>query len=383
MDRGIFVIRVMLLMLSLLSFPSYGDDFADAEIAAKEGRYRDVVNILTKTLDDPKLELKRQAVAHVNRGIAYRLLNAYALAEIDLLRTMRLDPVNVIALNQLGLLAEWVKKDDNLAASLYKRGADLKYAASMINLAALYREGRGVPKNPALAFTLLLGSAEADSPNAYSPLGVMYAKGEGTTVNSKKAFIYFQRGAEAGISSAYYRLGFAYERGLGTNVNLQKALRNYRFAAVQGHGEAQGALGYFLKRGHGVEKDLTEAATWYQLAADQGVASASNRLAWLLATCPTTSLCNGEKAVQLALSAIEISKEEARNPELKDKFGKVESSMNSMLDTLGAAYARNGQFDLAISTMQDLLSSVRGKGGRYSVFKRRMADYEKGRAYQL
>ena len=378
------MIRVILLAVCLWSSQSFGDEFVDAQTAAKEGRYRDVVDILTQALTDPELELKWKTVAYSNRGIAYSLLDAYALADKDLLQAISLDPNHVLSLNQLGLLAERVKKDDKLAASFYQRAANLQYAGSMVNLAALYREGRGgVSKSPSTAFTLLLRAAKAGYPNAYGPLGVMYAKGEGTDPNAKEAFTYFQKGAEYGIAAAYYRLGLAYERGRGTKVNLAEALRNYRLAAVQGHGEAQSALGYLYKRGRGTTKDLDEAANWYQLAADQGVASANNRLAWLLATCPIQRLCNGEKAVQLALRALEISKEEANNLDLKDNFDRSESSLSSMQDTLAAAYARNGQFDLAIETMKDLLSSTGGKSGQYSVFKKRLTTYEKGNAYQL
>jgi hypothetical protein len=90
--------------------------------------------------------------------------------------------------------------------------------------------------------------------------------------------------------------------------------------------------------------------------------------------------------VQLALSAIEVAEEEeeeAANPDVKYNFDRAESSMSSMRDSLGAAYARNGQFDLAIATMKDLLSSIGGKDGRYSVFRKRLATYEKGQVYQL
>jgi len=134
---------------------------------------------LTQALLDPELELRWRVIAH-------RYLDDYALADKDLLQVIRFDPSNVLALNQLGLLAEDVKKDDNLAVSFYRRAADLKYAVCIVNLAALYREGRGVPKNSVLAFKLLASAAEAGYSSAYSPLGVMYAKGEGTLLIQRK-----------------------------------------------------------------------------------------------------------------------------------------------------------------------------------------------------
>ena len=62
--------------------------------------------------------------------------------------------------------------------------------------------------------------------------------------------------------------------------------------------------------------------------------TAQNDLAWLLATCPDNSVRNGQKAVELAQQAVQLSN--GRSPEI--------------LDTLAAAYAEAGRFHEAVET---------------------------------
>jgi tetratricopeptide (TPR) repeat protein len=61
---------------------------------------------------------------------------------------------------------------------------------------------------------------------------------------------------------------------------------------------------------------------------------ARNNLAWMLATCPDNSLRDGNRAVALAQSAVQLS---------GDKVPEI-------LDTLAAAYAEAGRFPEAIAT---------------------------------
>jgi tetratricopeptide (TPR) repeat protein len=70
------------------------------------------------------------------------------------------------------------------------------------------------------------------------------------------------------------------------------------------------------------------------LELDSRHVAAQNNLAWLLATCPDSSVRNGSKAVEAALRAVELSGGET--PEI--------------LDTLAAAYAEAGRFPEAVAT---------------------------------
>jgi Flp pilus assembly protein TadD len=70
------------------------------------------------------------------------------------------------------------------------------------------------------------------------------------------------------------------------------------------------------------------------LEIDPQSSEAQNNLAWTMATCPETSLRNGNKAIELAGRADRLSKGGDPN----------------ILGTLAAAYAEAGRFSEAITT---------------------------------
>ena len=53
--------------------PAHGAELEEAQLAANEGRYSDVVNLLTGVLEEKELDEASRVVAHSNRGIAYSL----------------------------------------------------------------------------------------------------------------------------------------------------------------------------------------------------------------------------------------------------------------------------------------------------------------------
>ncbi|MFT7242916.1 MAG: TPR repeat protein [Candidatus Azotimanducaceae bacterium] len=358
------MLRLISLFLLVFCLPVMAS-FDDAQQAAAVGDYREVVGILSKMLAEDDLDSGQRVVAYANRGIAYSLLKAYALAKQDLEAALIMNPNHPLTLNHLGLLAEQVDQDYILAAGFYQKAIELQFSASQVNLANLYWYGKGVPKNAKRAFELYRQAAEANYNMAFAPLGRIYASGEGAPQNHKRAFDLFNRASESGVTEANYYLGFAFEKGRGVKQDLVQAKRNYQIAAIQGHGEAQNALGYLYRRGLGVEQDYVQAATWYQLASDQGVPGAMNRLSWLLAGCPVEKVCNGESAIILAQQALE----QGETPE--------------RLDSLAAGYARTGDFDRAIKAMDKVLQLLPANSRKRSSYSGRLERYRQGIALQL
>jgi TPR repeat protein len=349
----------------LLSLQVIASAFDDAQVAAREGRYRDVVDILGAAIADGTMDDADLVVAYANRGIAYSLMGAYQLAEQDLVRAYELNPVHNLTLNHLGLLEEQVHQDYAKAREWYERAASAGFAASQVNLAHLYKDGKGVSRDYRKALGLYQSAADQQYSMAYTPLGRMYFEGLGASRNLTLALEWFAKGAQAGVMDAHYYLGIAHENGNGVVRDLAKAVEYYRIAAMQGHGRAQNSLGYLYRRGRGVEQDFLEAAKWYRLASDQGNIEALNRLAWLLATCPVDTVCNGEVAIELARQAVESD------------------SSASHLDSLAAAYARVGRFDDAIAALERALSGMASSAPSYARYKRRLERYRQGIPTQL
>jgi len=350
--------------------PAYTADLEEAQLAASEGRYRDVVILLTEVLKSKELDGPGHVTAYSNRGIAYSLLNAYALARKDLNAALKINPEHSLTLNHLGLLAEQVEQDYGVAAEYYQRAVAAGFSPSRVNLAKLYANGQGVEQSDSKAFALLQEAALDEYTMAYEPLGKMMLEGRGTKRNSRAAVAMFQKAAVLGIADGQYSLGNAYERGNGVVVNRGKAAEYYLKAAVQGHAQAQNSLGYLYRRGRGVPQNYLEAAKWYRLASDQGVPSAMNRLAWLLAGCPLPDICNGELAVKLIQDAYQ-----------KEDVPKEDKA--SYQDSLAAGYARSGQFDLAIETLAETVSNLKAGDRRYAGFARRLKLYKTGIPNQL
>lgn len=97
-------------------------------------------------------------------------------------------------------------------------------------------------------------------------------------------------------------------------------------------------LGLALERRHQVAAAITQFQIVVRL--NPLHVTALNNLAWMLATCPDTSLRNGPKAVELAQQAVQLS-----------------SSLSpQILDTLAAAYAEAGRFPEAAETARRALN---------------------------
>jgi TPR repeat protein len=364
--HGIFVDRKIVLVSLVLAF-SYNHVasaslFDDAQAAAQSGRYNDVISILTGAIESGELLSDELVVAYSNRGIAYSLLKAHAMAEADLMKAVEINSQHELALNHLGILAEHVHKDYETARLWYGRAADLGFPGSEVNLANLYLLGRGGAVDFTGALKLYELAAAEEYALAYVPIGVMYMDGLGVNRNYSAGVQWLKKGKSAGVIDANYHLGNAYEKGTGLTRDFRKAAELYHHAAMQGHGKAQNSLGYLYRQGLGVKQDFLEAVKWYRLAADQGVNKALNRLAWLLATCPTAAICSGESALELALVAVD------------------QDDSPSNLDTLAAAYARAGEFEKATETLQRI---VRNSNGNLSRYAGRLKLYEQGIPYQL
>jgi tetratricopeptide (TPR) repeat protein len=116
---------------------------------------------------------------------------------------------------------------------------------------------------------------------------------------------------------------------------------------------------------------VSEAIAQFQQAleivpADPGVL---NNLAWLLAAGPEASLRNGEKAVELARQANELTGGE--RPVL--------------LHTLAAAFAEAGRFPEAVETAQRALrlAEARSNTSLARQLQSEIQSYQLGRAYYI
>lgn len=174
-----------------------------------------------------------------------------------------------------------VPKNPAEALQWTRKAAEQSYDMAEFDLGRMYENGEGVQKDDAAAAEWYRKAAEQGFTPAERILGDMYALGHGVTQDGNAAVEWFRRAAEQGFAPAENDLGQAYADGLGVARDYKAAAEWYRKAAEQGDSVAQYNLAWCYENGRGVPKDVNVAADWYSKAAAQGVERAKQRLAAL------------------------------------------------------------------------------------------------------
>jgi TonB family protein len=182
--------------------------------------------------------------------------------------------------NRALLLTLQTKPDYTQAADLFRQAAERGLPRAQRALGELYREGVGVPRDPAEAAKWLRKAADKDDARAQSSLAALYASGQGVPQSDKEAVKWFKKAANGGDKSGQLALGVLYANGRGVSKDALEAVKWYRAAAEQGDALAQFALGSVYERGLGkVRPDPAESVVWYTKALQQGFEGARAPLA--------------------------------------------------------------------------------------------------------
>ncbi|MGZ3238088.1 MAG: tetratricopeptide repeat protein, partial [Burkholderiaceae bacterium] len=183
------------------------------------------------------------------------------------------------------------KDDLNKATSAYKRGdyqatiallkklAEKDYAPAQSNLAAMYADGIGLPKDYQQALFWWRKAAAGGEPKAIHNMAIAYNDGKGMAKDDQQAVYWYRKAAYYGFADAQYNLGVMYALGTGIAKDNKEAAFWYRKAAERGFANAQYNLGVMYADGTGVAKDDRQATYWYCKAAARGDLNARSNLA--------------------------------------------------------------------------------------------------------
>ena len=148
-------------------------------------------------------------------------------------------------------------------------------------LGHIYRLGRGVPADSAMAFTQYMKVVEAFSADESDPkrLRVMvdalvrvadtYRTGDATAgiaANPREAFGMFNTAASFGHPAAHYALARMMIEGKGVRRNPEMGVKWLMLAARKRFAPAQAALGDLYWQGGILRQDRVRALMWYKLA---------------------------------------------------------------------------------------------------------------------
>ena len=252
------------------------------------------------------------------------------------------------------------------AYRLWKPLAEQGHSGAQFNLGLMHYKGQGVPQDHAEAARWHRKAGEQGLAPAQFILGMMYNKGLGVPQDHAEEARWYRKAGEQGHASAQFNLGMMHYKGQGVPQDHTEAALWWRKAAEQGNANAQINLGIMYKDGQGVAQDFAEALNWFEKGTEQGSVFCANCVAWLLATCPDEEVRDGERAVVIAKEVV------AKDPSVHN------------LDTLAAAYAAAGRFNMAVSTQEQAISEIRSESSNdelYREFLERLRAYQSGKPW--
>jgi uncharacterized protein len=181
------------------------------------------------------------------------------------------DMINVAWLYQQG---KGVPKDCGKAREWFERAAHLGNAVAMRELGLLYQNGAGIPQDWGKALEWFGKAATIGDVPSMTGLGLLYQNGQGVTQDNGKAREWYQRAAQSGDPIAMTNLAVLYFYGKGGSQDYAKALACFEEAANAGNANAMFNLGLMYRDGRYVTQDYQRAGDWFQRAADAGNADA-------------------------------------------------------------------------------------------------------------
>jgi hypothetical protein len=112
----------------------------------------------------------------------------------------------------------------------------------------------------------VLQLAEGGDAKAQLQLAGLYRTGRGVARDDQAAIRWYRAAAEKGLAEAQFELGKVYDTGTGGPRDPFEAVRWYRLAAQQGLGRAQYNLGSMHGNGEGVPVDYIKAYMWFSIS---------------------------------------------------------------------------------------------------------------------
>lgn len=182
----------------------------------------------------------------------------------------------LLALAQIGVAAGGEIED---AASAYRNGdyaaallqfrslADQGKPVAQYDLAQMYFDGRGVPRDPLQAAKWFRRAADQGHAGAQNSLGALYLSGQGVEQNTAEAIRFYRLSAAQGYAIAQHNLGSIYISGRYLPQNFEEGAKWLQLAADQGIAGSMLGLGALYEDGQGAPQDYVKAHVWYNLAA--------------------------------------------------------------------------------------------------------------------
>lgn len=154
--------------------------------------------------------------------------------------------------------------------------ADMGFAPGMYELAKLYLDGSGVPKNTDKGVALLEQAIKLGNPDAMFKLAVLYKEGRGVVPDKLKAVELFTQAAHKNLPAAQYNLGVTFAEGEVVKQDYFQARYWYERAAANNYTLAMYNLALLYYEGLGTAKNIERSYVWNLMAEFNGYKPATD-----------------------------------------------------------------------------------------------------------
>lgn len=163
-------------------------------------------------------------------------------------------------------LAANIKGDYVTACKEFKEAAERNHIKAQINLGAMYRNGRCLPKSDEEAVKWFRMAAEQKDAEGQFQLALMYMDGRGVAKSEEEGIKLLQLAAAQNLVEAQAGLGNIYLKGIGVKKNPEEAYKWFHKGALLENQFCMRMLGDMYLKGQGVKKDHVQAYMWATLA---------------------------------------------------------------------------------------------------------------------
>ncbi|MHC9243716.1 tetratricopeptide repeat protein, partial [Pseudomonas aeruginosa] len=174
-----------------------------------------------------------------------------------------------------------ISANDAEMIALYKLAAEKGHHKAQLNLAGLYIQGTGVPRDENKAVDLVEKAIQQNSPRAFYLMGVMLQQGVGVKIDETAALSYFRKAADMGDPYGQLAVGESL-RNASVNLPEPERRRGYQIALTMLNCSLSQDLpeaGHLLGRHYlNFENDIHQALEYFQRAAALGYNDSLYRL---------------------------------------------------------------------------------------------------------
>ncbi len=179
------------------------------------------------------------------------------------------DPQGAFSLALAYLRGRGVEENRQVAIGWLEKAALTNHSGAIYNLGLLAIDGEIQDFDKAR--TMFSRAADLGNNDAAYALGLLYKQGRGVERDPQKAAQWFRKAAEDGIVAAQVDLAVMLFNGDGVDKDEATAVRYFLKAAATNNPVAQNRLARLLVVGRGTPKNMVEAMKWHLLARSAGL----------------------------------------------------------------------------------------------------------------